>query len=60
MYGRNKVDHFIKKEYLYDTNEPIYETEAETLRIDRWLPRGKGVGEAQIGSLGLTDANWYI
>ena len=31
MYGRNKVDHFIKKEYLYDTNETsIYKTEADS------------------------------
>ena len=29
----------------YDTNEPIYETESGTQRIDWWLPRGWGVGE---------------
>ena len=46
----------------HDRNEPIYETETEsrTLRIDWWLPRGRGVGEGCIGSLGLADANWYI
>ena len=46
----------------YDTNEPIYETETEsqTERVDWWLPRGRGVGEARSGSLGLIDANWYI
>ena len=26
----------------YDTNEPTYETESGTQRIDRWLPRGWG------------------
>ena len=45
-----------------DRNEPIYETETEsrTLRTDWWLPRGRGVGEGWIGSLGLADGNYYI
>ena len=43
----------------YDTNEPIYETESGTYRIDCWLPRGV-VGVGWIGSLGLADENWYI
>ena len=46
----------------YNTNNPIYETETEsqTEKVDWWLPRGRGVGEARSGSLGLIDANWYI
>ena len=27
---------------------------------NRWLPRGRGVGEGWIGSLEIADANWYI
>ena len=26
-------------------------------RTELWLPRGRGVGEGRIGSLGLADAN---
>ena len=46
----------------YNTNNPIYETETEsqTEKVDWWLPRGRGVGEAWSGSLGLIDANWCI
>ena len=29
-------------------------------RTDLWLPRGRGVGEWRIGSLGLVDAKYYI
>ena len=45
----------------YDTSEPIYETEtdSQTQRTDLWLPRGRGVGEGWIGSLGLAGANSY-
>ena len=39
----------------YDTNELTYETET-----DLWLPRGMGLGEGWIGSLGLADENYYI
>ena len=41
----------------YDTNEPIYETvtDSQIKRIGLWLPRGRGVGERWIGSLGLAD-----
>ena len=35
-----------------DTNELIYEAESGTQRIDWWLPKGRGVGEDWIGSLG--------
>ena len=42
----------------YDTNET--ETDSQTLRTDSWLPRGRGVEEGRIGSLGLADANHYI
>ena len=31
-----------------------------TQRTDLWLPRGRGVGEGWIESLGLADANYYI
>ena len=43
----------------YGTNELIYktETDSQTQRTDLWLPRGRGVGEGWIGSLGLADAN---
>ena len=46
----------------YDTNEHIYETETDSQiqSTDLWLPRGRGVGEGWIGSLGLADANYYI
>ena len=46
----------------HDTNELIEETEtdSQTQRTDLWLPRGSGVGEGWIGSLGLADANYYI
>ena len=45
----------------YDTNELIHERETDswTQRTD-WLPRGRGLGEGWIGSLGLADANYYI
>ena len=39
----------------YDTNELIYETENRL-----WLPRGKGMWEGWIASLGLAGANYYI
>ena len=29
-------------------------------RTHLWLPRGRGVGEGRIGSLGLADAKYYI
>ena len=43
----------------YDTNEHIYETETDSQiqKTDLWLPRGWGVEEGRIGSLGLADAN---
>ena len=41
-----------------DINEPIYETESGTQRIDWWLSRGVGVRECW--SLELADADWYI
>ena len=46
----------------YNTNELIYETEADsqTYRTDLWLPRGRGVAEGWIGSLGSADANYYV
>ena len=46
----------------YDTNELIYETETDsrTQRTDLWLPRGRGVRDGWIGSLGLANANCYI
>ena len=45
-----------------DTNELIYKTEADSQlqRTNLWLPVGKGCGEGQIGSLGLTCTYWYI
>ena len=46
----------------YDTNEPIYETETESLtkRTDWGLPRGKGEGERWSGSLRLADVSFHI
>ena len=46
----------------YGTKEPTYETEidSQTQRTDLWLPRGSGVEEGWIGSLGLADANYYL
>ena len=36
-------------------------TDALTYRIDLWLPRGyQGQGRGWIGSLGLTDTNYYV
>ena len=43
-----------------NTNGPICETASGTQRTDWWLPRRRELGEDQIGSLGLADANWYI
>ena len=45
----------------YVTDQWIYktETDSQTHRIDWGLPRGSRVGEGWIGSLGLTDANYY-
>ena len=37
----------------YGTNELIYKTDLQ-------LPKGRGVGEGQSGSLGLADANYFI
>ena len=44
------------------TNKPIYktETDSQTERTDLWLSVGKGVWEGRTGSVGLTDANYYI
>ena len=42
-----------------NTNGPICETASGTQRTDWQLPR-RELGEDQIGSLGLADANWYI
>ena len=46
----------------YGTDEPIYKTEtvSQTWRTDLWLPSGRWEGMGWIGSLGLTDANYYI
>ena len=44
----------------YETNEPIYETESQTQRIDWWLPRGRGIGEGWSERLGLADVSYYI
>ena len=44
----------------YDTNELIYETKTDSQRTDLWLPRGRGVREGWIGSMGLVDGNYYI
>ena len=46
----------------YDTSELSYktETDSQTQRPDLWLPRGRGLREGWIGSLGLADANYYI
>ena len=39
------------------TNESIYGVETERTDL---LPRGRGIGEGWIGSLGLADAKCYI
>ena len=46
----------------YDTKELIYkaETELQMYSTDLWLPRGIRLGETQIGSLALADANYHI
>ena len=41
----------------YDTNEHIYETETD-IGNRLWLPRGRGVGEGRIESLGSADAKY--
>ena len=40
-------------------NKLIYktETDSETQRMNLWLPGGKGAGEKQLESLGLTDTD---
>ena len=46
----------------YDTVKLIYETKADsqTQRTDLWLPKGRGLREGWIESLGSADANHYI
>ena len=44
----------------YDTDEPIYETESWTKRIDWWLPRGRQLTEGWSRMLGLADVSYYI
>ena len=44
----------------YNTNDLIYKTDSQTYRTDLCLPRGEGVEEGRVGSLGLADANYYI
>ena len=46
----------------YDTNELVYETETDpqTWRTDLWLPRGQGVEEGWIRSLGSADTSYYL
>ena len=46
----------------YDTDESIYEaeTQSQTERTDRWLPRRKGLGEGWSGKLGLADVSFYV
>ena len=45
----------------HDTYELIYETERLTdIEKNLWLPRGRGLREGSTGSLGLTEANYYI
>ena len=46
----------------YNTNELIYETEADsqTERTDLQLPREREARERRTGSLGLADADYYI
>ena len=45
----------------YNTTVLIHkrETDTQTHRIDLWVPRGRGAGEGQTGSLGLGDASPY-
>ena len=44
------------------TNELIYkiETDAQTLKTDLWLPKGKGGGKDKFRSLELTYIHYYI
>ena len=42
-----------------DTNELICETETDS-QTSEWSPRGRGMREGWIGSLGLEDANYSI
>ena len=44
----------------YDTKWTYLRKRFTDNRSDLWLPRGKGVGEGRIGSLGLADAKYYI
>ena len=46
----------------YDTNEFICETETvlQVQRTDLRLPRGRGIREGWLGSLGSADADHYI
>ena len=44
-----------------NTNESIYktETDSQTQKTNLWLPKGKGFGEGEIRSMGLTDTDYY-
>ena len=44
----------------YDTNKLIYKIDSQAKRTDFWLPRRRRMGEGRIGSLGFTDASYYI
>ena len=46
----------------YDTSQLTYETNTDSQpeRTDLWLPRGRGIGEERVGSLGSADANYHM
>ena len=46
----------------YGTHEPTHKAEKyiQIQKTDLWLPKEKGEGVGQAGSLGLVDANYYI
>jgi len=56
------ITYYLHGNLKYNTNELIYETEADsqTQRTDIWLPRVGGVGEGFTGSLGSSEANYYM
>ena len=55
---KSKEERQIPSDIIYKWNLK-YNTNVLIHRIDLWVPRGRGAGEGQTGSLGLGDASPY-
>ena len=57
---REKDKYYVMGNLKYETDKLLYETETDSERRDLWLPRGFGVGEGRVGSLGLTGTDCWV